>query len=276
MSDAPSVHRQGALLMLIGGCATVTLSLGLGGPLLHHVPGADAWTWHPPEGVATVRAYGLVLNGLLGALLGAALSRAAWMRRRCASATGAKRLVWGMVAMVSVTLASFAGVQTAQEATSAEVRDRSVRVGDTFPDFTLNDASGAAVTRDALLGKGPVVLYFYPKDETKGCTMQACAFRDQYTVFTDAGAEVVGVSSDSAEIHQAFADHHDLPFVLLADPENSLRRAFGVPKSLGLVPGRVTYVADKEGVVHHIFDSQLDVLTHVSEALAVVKQLSAP
>jgi peroxiredoxin Q/BCP len=274
MSEAPSKRQLGALLALIGGCATVTLSLVLGGPLLHHVPGADAWTWHPPEGVATVRAYGLALNGLLGGLLGGVFSRAGWVRRRCATSAGARRLAWVMVAMMGVTVATFAGVQTGQEASTAEVRTRGVRVGDTIPDFTLSDASGAQVTRDALLGKGPVVLYFYPKDETKGCTMQACAFRDQYTVFTDAGAEVVGVSSDSAELHQAFTDHHDLPFVLLADPDNSLRRAFGVPKSLGLVPGRVTYVTDKSGVVHHMVDSQLDVLTHISEALDVVKRLS--
>ncbi|MDP6943585.1 MAG: peroxiredoxin [Myxococcota bacterium] len=152
---------------------------------------------------------------------------------------------------------------------------KSLRVGDTIPPFSLQSATGETVTREDLLGKGPVVIYFYPRDETPGCTAQACSFRDSYEVFTDAGAEVVGVSSDTAESHRAFAEHHRLPFVLLADPKSALRRAFGVPKTLGLMQGRVTYVADREGVIRHVFDSQLLVNQHVTEALATVQALTA-
>jgi len=265
-------HR--ALLAVIGGAMTISVTLGLGGPLLHHVPGADAWTWHPPEGVMTIEVYGYALNGLIGALMGWAIGAMNRITRRCKSASAKRRLTWVTAVSLALTLLMSITAERADEQPPKDKRARSVRVGDTIPDFCTKDAAGIEVTRDALLGKGPVVIYFYPKDETKGCTMQACAFRDSYTTFTDVGAEVVGVSSDSAEIHQAFADHHDLPFILLADPDNALRRAFGVPKSLGLLPGRVTYVTDSAGVVHHIFDSQLDVLAHVSEAVEVVKRLS--
>jgi peroxiredoxin Q/BCP len=117
------------------------------------------------------------------------------------------------------------------------------------------------------------VLYFYPKDDTPGCTAEACAFRDQYEVFRDAGAEVIGISSDSAKSHQAFAARHSLPFVLLSDPAGKVRGQFGVGKTLGLFPGRVTFVMDRDGIVRHAFDSQLMATRHVSEALDVVKQL---
>jgi peroxiredoxin Q/BCP len=119
-----------------------------------------------------------------------------------------------------------------------------------------------------------VVLFFYPKDETAICTKEACAFRDAYEDFVDAGAAVIGVSSDSAESHRRFAHGHRLPFLLLADVDGSLREAFGVPKTLGMLPGRVTYVIDKEGVVRHVFSSQFSADQHVSEALAVVRQLA--
>ena len=148
-------------------------------------------------------------------------------------------------------------------------------VGDQMPDFSLSSGEGQRVTRADLLGKGPIVLYFYPKDDTPGCTAQACAFRDAYEDFTDAGAVVVGVSSDSAEDHRAFALEYGLPFVILADPDEALREAFGVPKSLGLLPGRVTYVMDRAGVIRHRFVSQLEVLKHVSEALETVQRLKA-
>ncbi len=149
-----------------------------------------------------------------------------------------------------------------------------IAVGQKAPDLTLDDQKGQRVTLSGLWGKGPVVLYFYPKDETPGCTAQACGFRDAYSTFKDAGAEVVGVSSDDATSHSKFADHHRLPFVLLADTSGDARKAFGVKKTLGILPGRTTFVIDSQGVVQHVFDSQLRPTAHVGEALDIVKRLA--
>jgi thioredoxin-dependent peroxiredoxin len=149
-----------------------------------------------------------------------------------------------------------------------------IQVGDKAPDFTLPKQDGTPVSLKDLLAKGAVVLYFYPKDDTPGCTVEACTFRDAYEDFKDAGAEVVGVSSDSAGDHRAFADKHRLPFTLVADEGGKLRKLYGVPGSLlGLLPGRVTYVIDPGGVVRHIFDSQMNPAKHVREALDVLKTL---
>lgn len=142
-----------------------------------------------------------------------------------------------------------------------------VGIGALAPDFTLTDAKGKPFRLADLRGRQAVVLYFYPKDETLGCTAEACAFRDSYEVFKQAGAEVVGVSADSPEGHRAFASHHRLPFVLLSDPDNLARRLYGVRRSLGILPGRVTYVIDREGIVRHVFDSQLQATRHVVEAM---------
>jgi peroxiredoxin Q/BCP len=118
-------------------------------------------------------------------------------------------------------------------------------------------------------------LYFYPKDETPGCTKEACAFRDSYEVFTDAGAEVIGVSSDSVESHAGFAGHHKLPFTLLSDEGGRVRKSYGVPATLGLLPGRVTYVIGRDGVVRHVLSSQVQIGRHIDSALAVVRELQA-
>ena len=149
-----------------------------------------------------------------------------------------------------------------------------LQVGDTAPDFSLPSQTGQPVSLADYRGKSAVVLFFYPKDGTAICTKEACSFRDSYEDFVQAGAAVIGVSSDSADSHQAFASGHRLPFVLLSDAAGSLRKAFGVPKTLGIMPGRVTYVIDKEGVVRHVFNSQFAADRHVAEALAVVRQLS--
>lgn len=151
----------------------------------------------------------------------------------------------------------------------------SIAVGDKAPDFKLRDQTGKEVSLADFRGSKAVVLYFYPKDETPGCTKEACSFRDRYEDFTKAGAEVIGVSGDSVSKHQAFAQHHRLPFTLLADEGNALRKAYGVPATLWILPGRVTYVIDKEGVVRHVFDSQLQATRHIDEALAVIRQLAA-
>jgi len=151
----------------------------------------------------------------------------------------------------------------------------SIRVGDRSPDFTARPHAGQEVSLADYRGKSAVVLFFYPKDGTPVCTREACSFRDAYEDFLQAGAVVIGVSSDSAESHRAFAGGHRLPFLLLADEDGSLRKAFGVPKTLGILPGRVTYVIDKHGVVRHVFSSQFSADRHVSEALAMVRQLAA-
>ena len=152
---------------------------------------------------------------------------------------------------------------------------RGIGVGDKAPDFTLPSQSGEQVRLQDRIGQGVVVLYFYPKDETSGCTREACAFRDSHEVFTDAGAEVIGVSSDSVDRHAAFATHHKLPFTLLSDEGGKVRKAYGVPAALGFIPGRVTYVIDRDGTVRHVFNSMTNIDGHVKDALEVVRQLQA-
>jgi peroxiredoxin Q/BCP len=152
---------------------------------------------------------------------------------------------------------------------------RSVEVGDPAPDFTLPSQSGEQVRLSDVWGRGPVVLYFYPKDETPGCTTEACTFRDSYEAFKEAGAEVVGVSSDSVASHESFAAKHRLPFVLLADEGGGVRKRYGVKPTLGILPGRVTYVIDREGVVRHVFSAQTGVHRHVSEAIDALSEIKA-
>ena len=132
---------------------------------------------------------------------------------------------------------------------------------------------GDNVTLSEYFGKKNIVLYFYPKDETRGCTREACEFRDQYDVFTDLGAEVIGVSAQNVESHKSFATHYGLPFILLSDEKNEVRKLYGVPSSMGIIPGRVTYIIDKKGVVRHIFNSQFQPEKHIKEALKVLKEI---
>ena len=152
---------------------------------------------------------------------------------------------------------------------------RSIQAGDKAPDFTLPSQSGEPVRLSDRLGERAVVLYFYPKDNTPGCTAEACAFRDSHEVFAEAGAEVIGISSDSADRHASFAGRHHLPFTLLSDQGGRVRKRYGVPAVLGLLPGRVTYVIDREGTVRHVFNSMTHIDQHISEALDVVRRLQA-
>lgn len=148
-----------------------------------------------------------------------------------------------------------------------------ITVGDAAPDFKLMNQSGEWVTLSSFCGVKAVVLYFYPKDDTPGCTVESCTFRDSYEDFQAAGAEVIGISSDSLESHQKFASKHKLPFTLLSDEGGQVRKLYGVPATLGLLPGRVTYVIDKSGVVRHTFNSQFNPKAHVQEALGVLQQI---
>ncbi len=145
--------------------------------------------------------------------------------------------------------------------------------GDPAPPFTKTAHDGKSIVvggeRDRVL-----VLYFYPADETPGCTAEACTFRDTIEEFSKADADVVGVSPDSLESHRKFASHHALPFSLVSDEDGSLRKAYGVGKTLGLIPGRVTFVIDRRGIVQYVLSSQIFPKKHVREALEVVKSLA--
>ena len=145
-----------------------------------------------------------------------------------------------------------------------------VRVGSVAPDFTLPTQTGEMVSLGEFSGRKPVVLFFYPKDDSPGCSREVCAFRDYFEEFGKLDVQVIGISSDSVESHRSFAVKHDLSFTLLSDEGGNIRRLYGVPKTFGLFPGRVTYVIDKEGVVSHVFASQLNVERHVQEALTAL------
>ncbi|MEB3176354.1 MAG: peroxiredoxin [Synechococcus sp.] len=144
--------------------------------------------------------------------------------------------------------------------------------GDQAPEFCLQDQNGVERSLSGIKGK-PLVLFFYPKDDTPGCTMEACAFRDNYSELQQLGAEVWGISGDDAGSHRRFAERHQLPYPLLVDAGNRVREAFGVAKALFVLPGRVTYVIDGNGVVRLVFNSMLDAAAHVAQAKAALQQL---
>ena len=146
-----------------------------------------------------------------------------------------------------------------------------VKVGSVAPDFTLPSQAGEMVSLEEYFGRKPVVLFFYPKDDSPGCTREVCAFRDYFEEFGKLDAEVIGISSDSVESHKRFDVEHDLSFTLLSDEGGNIRRLYGVPRTFGLFPGRVTYIIDQEGVVSHVFASQLSVERHVQEALTALR-----
>ncbi len=146
-----------------------------------------------------------------------------------------------------------------------------IQPGDPAPEFALTDETGNRIQLKDYLGKW-VVLYFYPKDDTPGCTVEACSFRDNYEVFKDAGAEVIGVSADDTASHEKFAHKYQLPFKLVSDTDGDVRRQYGVKKTMGILPGRVTYIINKEGIVEHVFSSQFAAKKHVDEALKIIQQ----
>lgn len=156
---------------------------------------------------------------------------------------------------------------------SQEVLKGEVKVGDVAPDFTLPNQSGQLVSLKDFVGKKSIVLYFYPKDFSRGCTAEACTFRDNYEAFKDAGAEVIGVSSQSVESHDKFASLYMLPFILLSDEDGKVRKLYGVPSTFGVLPSRVTYIIDKKGMVRYIFNSQLNPTKHIEEALRILKEI---
>ena len=149
-----------------------------------------------------------------------------------------------------------------------------IGIGDSAPSFKLKRQDGKEINLADYLGKRPVVLYFYPKNNTRVCTKEACVFRDNYDEFKKIhNAGVIGISSDSVESHGGFSSDYNLPFILLSDIKGGVRRLYGVPKTLGIFPGRVTYVIDKLGIVRKVYSSQLDYNKHVEEAIKTLNQL---
>lgn len=147
----------------------------------------------------------------------------------------------------------------------------SLKVGDSIPHFELLNQHGELFNSETVLGVKPLVVYFYPKDETPGCTAEACSFRDHYEEFLELGAEVIGISSDGVKSHQKFATRHKLPFVLLSDSKKKVQGLFKLPKILfGLFTKRITFVIDKEGLVSYVHSSLMPD-THIKKALQQLK-----
>lgn len=151
--------------------------------------------------------------------------------------------------------------------------DKLIRVGDAAPDFALEAPDGRTIRLSDYRGKKNVVLFFYPKDDTRGCTVEACTFRDSHSAFIEAGAEVIGISADDGDSHRRFADRHGLPMLLLSDPAGEVRARYGVRTALGIFPGRVTFLIDRQGIVRHVTDSQLRFRSHVHESLAHLREM---
>ncbi len=152
---------------------------------------------------------------------------------------------------------------------------KKLKVGDKAPDFELKDQNGRAVRLSEFYDRSSVVLYFYPKDNSPGCTTQACTFRDQYEVFKDQGAEVLGISSDSVTSHRKFGAKYNLPFPILSDTNGRIRDLYGVKSTIGLIPGRVTFIIDRKEIVRYIFSSQLHVKEHVDKAFEILLELES-
>jgi peroxiredoxin Q/BCP len=148
-----------------------------------------------------------------------------------------------------------------------------LHVGEKAPGFALQSASGEIVRLSDFLGKNIIVLYFYPKDQSPVCTIEACTFRDSYEVFRENGAEVIGISPDSPESHRLFIKARHLPFILLSDPDNEVRKRYGIAATMGIIPGRVTFIIDRKGIIRDVFSSQFRGKKHVAEALKTLERL---
>jgi len=153
-------------------------------------------------------------------------------------------------------------------------QSKPLKVGDAIPSFALKDQNGNDFNIDTYRGKKIMVIYFYPKDDTPGCTKEACSFRDTYESFTDLDVLVIGISADNIASHKKFEEKYKLPFTLLADVTNTVRKQFGVSKDLMVLPGRVTFVVNKQGVISSIFNN-LKAEQHVEKSLEIIKKWNA-
>ncbi len=149
----------------------------------------------------------------------------------------------------------------------------SLKAGDKAPEFSLKDQQGKIQKSKDLKNK-TLVLFFYPKDETPGCTAEVCSFRDRYDSFNRYNAVVWGVSGDSQTSHFRFSETNNLPFPILSDSNNKLRKAFGIQKTLGIIPGRVTYIINSNGIIEHVFNNLLNGPAHVDEALRILPKIN--
>lgn len=171
------------------------------------------------------------------------------------------KITVGVVVLISIVAMTMSG-------------DSKIKVGDKAPVFSLTDQNGELFHLDRVIGNKNLVIFFYPKNFTPGCTREVCKFRDEFEDFVDLDAEVIGISGDDIESHLKFANKYKLPFTLLSDGDKKVRDEFGVPTTfLGMIPGRVTYIVDKQGVVRHVFESQFNAEQHVEEAKEVLKNL---
>jgi peroxiredoxin Q/BCP len=169
------------------------------------------------------------------------------------------------VASGSPAASTTGALATATATTTPSTANGEVTVGKPPPDFTAKDQDGKDLTLSALKGK-PVVVYFYPKDETPGCTTEAKSFRDSWKDLTKTGVTVIGISADTADSHKSFAKHHELPFHLVSDESGTIAKTFGVPNRGGFL-GRQTFVIGADGNVKKIY-RDVDVSKHVTEVLA--------
>jgi len=174
-----------------------------------------------------------------------------------------RKFIYVIIVLITVILIS---------TTMKSKQNKPLKVGDKVPTFTLRNQEGQWFKSNTVIGKQPAVVYFYPKDEPPGCTKEACKFRDEFEVFKNLNAKVIGISSDDVASHKKFAQKYHLPFTLLADVNQQVRKLFGVPRSvLGLLPGRVTYVINKKGIIIYIFNSQFGAQKHIAEAIKALK-----
>jgi peroxiredoxin Q/BCP len=170
-------------------------------------------------------------------------------------------MVWGLLFMIVFPSTPVLAQKT-----------KRIEVGSRIPDFKLPDQNGKIFDIHSVLGKKNLVIYFYPKDGTTGCTTEACTFRDNIIAFKKMNATVIGISGDNVTRHKKFAKKFHLNFTLLSDSGNKIRKLFGVPASMmGTIPGRVTYVVDKKGVVIHVYNSLTNPEKHITEALSALK-----
>jgi len=169
--------------------------------------------------------------------------------------------------LIAILISFFGFVSTTSKST--------LKIGDVVPEFTLKDQNEKDFTLTDFIGKQNMVIYFYPKDDTPGCTKEACRFRDEFEVFTDLEAVVIGISSDSPQSHQDFITKYNLPFTLLTDSTDEARKAFGVNGNYNnQQPGRVTFVIDKMGVIQYVFDSSTEIEVHVKQAKEILVKLN--
>jgi peroxiredoxin Q/BCP len=155
-----------------------------------------------------------------------------------------------------------------------------IAVGQRAPDFSGMTGSGKQLSLKDFRGKQHVILYFFPKDFTPGCTKEACSFRDRRSEIAKLDAEIIGASFDTAEKHKQFADAYQLPYPLLSDPDGAIAQAYGVGRLGGFLGGflptkRVTFVIDKDGIVQHVIKSELNIDKHIDEAIGVLKRLQS-